>query len=279
MTASIHPSATASGPSATVARRAGSTTFAGIRPLIRKEFAEWAHSRRVWVTVAVVTVFMVLTAANSAITALIIANLPAGADAPDAPVTMDPLENLLAAAGTQIFVMAAIFATMGLLVGERERGTLAWVASKPVGRGAIVGAKFTAAAVVAGLAAVVVPMLATLALVVVLYGVPAVVPVALVTAGMIALVAVFVAISLAASTVVTGQAAVAAVAFGAFFLPAVLGAVVPVDIAPFLPTSILGWAAGFAMGAPVGVVTPVAWAIWTVAIVAIAVWRLERAEL
>jgi ABC-2 type transport system permease protein len=279
MTASIHPAPTSPGASAAVARRAGSTTFAGIRPLVRKELSEWAHSRRVWVTLAVVTAFMVLTAANSAIIAFITANLPAGVDAPDSPVTMDPLENLLAAAGTQIFVMAAIFATMGLLVAERERGTLAWVASKPVGRGAIIGAKFTAAAVVAGLAAVVVPMLATFALVVVLYGVPAVVPVAAVTAGMIALVTVFVAISLAASTVVTGQAAVAAVAFGAFFLPAILGAIVPVDIAPFLPTSILGWAAGFAMGAPVGIVTPVAWTVWTVAIVAFAIWRLERAEL
>ncbi len=277
MTASISP--TSSTVAVAAAQRGGASTFAGSRPLIRKEFAEWAHSRRVWVTVAIVAAFMTLTAANSAITAWIIANVPAGVEAPDAPISMDPLQNLLAAVGSQVFVLAVIFATMGLLVVERERGTLAWVASKPVGRGAIVGAKVVAGTVVAGLVAVVVPTVLTVGLVVVLYGLPALDQVVIVVAGMVAAVAVFVAIGVAAATVVTGQAAVAAIAFGAFLLPSILVAIVPVDIAPFLPTSIVGWSVGFAMGAPVGFVTPVAWAVWTLAIVAFAVWRLERVEL
>ena len=277
MTASISPAS--STVAAAAAQRGSASTFAGSRPLIRKELAEWAHSRRVWVTVVIVAAFMTLTAANSAITAWIIANLPADVEAPDAPISMDPFQNLLAAVGSQVFVLAVIFATMGLLVVERERGTLAWVASKPVGRGAIVAAKVVAGTVVAGLVAVIVPTLLTVGLVAVLYGVPALDQVAIVVAGMVAAVAVFVAIGVAAATVVTGQAAVAAIAFGAFLLPSILVAIVPVDIAPFLPTSIVGWSVGVAMGAPVGFVTPVAWAVWTIAIVAFAVWRLERVEL
>ena len=162
-----------------------SAIVAGTRPLLRKELAEWSHSRRVWVTFAVVAVFMALAAANSWITAWIIANLPPDVVPPEAPVSLDPFQNLIAGVSTQIVVVAAIFATMGLLVAERERGTLAWVASKPVGRGAIVLSKVGAGTAALGLAAVVAPMIVLGVVVAVLYGVPALGPVAIVTIGMI----------------------------------------------------------------------------------------------
>jgi hypothetical protein len=54
---------------------------------------------------------------------------------------------------------------------------------------------------------------------------------------------------------------------------------IPFDIAPFLPTSILDWAVGLALGAPVGFVTPIAWALSIVALVAAAVWRVDKLEL
>jgi ABC-type transport system involved in multi-copper enzyme maturation permease subunit len=253
--------------------------LAGTRPLLRKELAEWSHSRRVWVTFAVVATFMALAAANSWITSLIIANLPPDVVPPEAPVSLDAFENLIAGVSTQIVVVAAIFATMGLLVAERERGTLAWVASKPVGRGAIVLSKIGAGIAALGLAAVVAPMIVVGIVVAVLYGVPALGPVAIVTIGLILAVAVYVAVGIAAATVVTGQAAVAAIAMAVFFLPSIFAAILPVDIMPFLPTSILAWSVGLAMGAPVGVVTPVAWAVGLTIIVAFAVWRLERTEI
>jgi hypothetical protein len=96
---------------------------------------------------------------------------------------------------------------------------------------------------------------------------------------MILAVAAYVAVGIAAATVVTGQAAVAAIAMAVFFLPSIFAAILPVDIMPFLPTSILAWSIGLAMGAPVGVVTPVAWAVGMTLIVAFAVWRLERTEI
>ncbi|HET9520471.1 MAG TPA: ABC transporter permease subunit [Candidatus Limnocylindrales bacterium] len=253
--------------------------FAGLRPLLRKEFAEWRHGRRIYVIPAVMTLFMVLSAANSWIIAQIIANTPQGSPVPDAPVSLEPLQNLMAAVGSQIFVLAAIFATMSLLVGERERGTLAWVASKPVSRGAIWAAKAIAGVAVVGLVAVAIPMAITAAVVAVLYGVPALGAVLIVTAGMVVLAALFVVVGLAVSTVVANQAAVAAIGFGAFVVPSLLVAIVPFDLQPYLPTSILGWAAGVAVGAPVGVVTPIVWAISMAALAVVAIRRLELAEL
>lgn len=255
-----------------------SSRVSGFRPLVRKEIAEWRNGRRIYVIPAVITAFMALSAANAWIIARIAENLPPGAVAPEL-ASMAPLDNLAIAVGSQIFVMAVIFGTMSLLVSDRERGTLAWVASKPVARGAIWSAKATAGSVVMSLVAVVIPMAVTTAIVTALYGVPDPGVVILVTAGMAALAALFTVVGLAAATVVTNQAAVAAIGFGMFFVPTLLVAVVPFDIEPFLPTSILGWSIGFAMGAPVGIVTPIAWALAVLALAAVGVRRLEVTEL
>lgn len=273
-TVTIEPTIATSSPVRAVDR-----AFAGTRPLLRKEFAEWRHGRRAWVILAVVTLFMALTAANGAITAWIIANVPEGVDAPAAPASLAPLDNLLAAVASQIFVLAAIFAVMSLLVAERERGTLAWIASKPVARPAIWTAKFLAGATVVSIVGGLAPLAITVAVVVVLYGAPAVVPVVAMGIGMVAAISLFVAIVLAASAFVANQAAVAAIGFGAFFLPSIVVALVPIDIQPFLPTSILPWFVGLATGAPVGFVTPIAWLVSVTGLAVIAGRRMDRVEL
>ena len=72
---------------------------------------------------------------------------------------------------------------------------------------------------------------------------------------------------------------VAGIAFAVAFVPSIVNALVPFDLAPFEPTSILPWAIGFATGAPVGVITPVAWALGIVGLGAIAGRRMAALEL
>ena len=200
---------------------------------------------------------MVLTRGQRVDHSWIIANLP-----PDArrratpPISLAPLDNLLAAVGSQIFVLAAIFAVVSLIVAERERGTLAWVASKPVSRPAIWMAKWVVGDGRHRGRRGVVPLAdhdrrrhrSCTAL-------PAVVPVVAMAIGMVATIVLFVAVGLAASTVVDEP--------GGGRRDRVRrrcscrrssAALLPVDIAPFLPTSILAWTVGLASGAPVGVV-------------------------
>ena len=102
----------------------------------------------------------------------------------------------MTAVGAQVFVLAAIFAVGSLIVAERHAGTLARVASKPVSRSAIWLAKWASSTGMLALAAVVLPLAATVAVVVVLYGAPPVAVVARFAAGMIALVAFFAAVGL-----------------------------------------------------------------------------------
>jgi ABC-type transport system involved in multi-copper enzyme maturation permease subunit len=259
--------------------RPGAGRFDGLGALVRKDLAEWRSSPRVWVILGVATVFMVLAMANAWLNALIIANLPPGAEAPSAPTSMAPLDNIGFAVGSQIFVIAAVFATLSLLVGDRDRGTLAWVASKPVGRGAIWVSKWIAASISVTLAAGLVPFAVVVVGAAVLYGPPAVVPIMSIAFGIAAAIVLYVAVTLAASTVLWNQAAVAATGLAVLVVPGLLVGLLPVAIEPYLPTSILGWSMGLAIGADVGFVTPIAWAVGVIALAGFAIRRLERIEL
>jgi ABC-type transport system involved in multi-copper enzyme maturation permease subunit len=192
---------------------------------------------------------------------------------------MAPLDNLLTAVATQIFVLAAIFAVASLILRERESGTLSWVASKPVSRASIWTAKFISASAMLVLAAVVAPLAATLAIVVVLYGVPDLAPVALMGVGASAAVVFYAALGLAAGTVMPGQPAIVAVGFAVYALVPALSGLVPVDVEPLLPTSILGWTVGLAAGQDVGLTTPVAWIVGTALLAGLGIRQLRRLEL
>ena len=270
MTASISfPARTAAGASA--------DRLAGFGPLLRKELLEWAHSKRPWVILAVATVFMTMTAANAAINTWIIANVPDASTAAGV-ISLDPNTNFMAAVSTQIFVIVAIFAAMSLLVAERERGTLSWVASKPVSRGAIWLSKWAAAVIVVAIVAGIVPMAATFFVVAPLYGSAGLGVIVFATVGAAASIALMVAVVLAVSTVIPNQPAVAAIGFAAFFLPQILVSLVPVDISPFLPTSIMAWAVGLGAGADAGFVTPIVWAASIVGLTWFASRQMERIE-
>ena len=270
MNASISVPARASG-------RISADSVAGFAPLFRKELGEWAHSKRPWVILTVTTLFMVLTAGNAALNSWIIANVP-DAQTSSAVVSLDPMTNFMAAISTQIFVVVAIFVAMSLLVAERERGTLSWVASKPVSRGAIWLSKWAAATIVVSIVAGIIPMAASFALVAVLYGPASIGAFAFATLGVVASVAFIIAVVLAVSTVIPNQAAVAAIGFTVFLLPLILVSLVPVDISPFLPTSIVDWAMALMVGASTGFVTPIVWAVSVVALAGYASWRMERIE-
>ena len=262
---------------AVAAPRPADRRLAGFGALVRKDLTEWTRGYRAWVVFAVTAVFMVLTAANGWITSRIIASLPDGAEAP-APTSLVPLDNLMTAVGAQVFVLAAIFAVGSLIVAERHAGTLAWVASKPVSRSAIWLAKWASSTGMLALSAVVLPLAATVAVVVVLYGAPPVAVVAGFAAGMVAIVAFFAAVGLAAGTIVPGQPAVIAVGFVVFALLPVLGGILGPDIAALLPTSILPWFAGLATGMPVNWTTPVAFTAAVAAVAGLGLYRIGRME-
>ena len=270
MTASISVPARAAG-------RVPADRLAGFGPLFRKELREWAHSKRIWVILATTTAFMVLTTANGALTSWLVANIP-DAEAPNGPIVLDPLVNFFSAVSTQIFVVVAIFAAMSLLIGERDKGTLSWVASKPVSRASIWLSKWAAASIVVSIVAGIIPMVVTYGVATVLYGPVGIDALAFAAVGVIASITFMVAVVLAASVAVANQAAVAAIGFVVFFFPQLLASLLPVDISPVLPSSILNWAISPVVGAAMGIATPIAWMVSVIALVGFATWRMERLE-
>ena len=244
----------------------------GLGALLRKELTEWRRSRRIWVVFAVSGLFMILSTLNSWLQA----NLPTDPGEPAVTPITDPMLILIGAVSSQIFAVAAIFAVMGILVAERESGTLAWTASKPVSRSGIWLAKYGAATTILWIVAGLLPLAATVAAVAALYGGVPVMPVLIMGIGTALSIAFYVAVALAVSTVVTSQAAVAAVAIGLMFLPQLLGLFVPPQ---FMPTSIMQWTLMVATGEPAGFVTLLAWLATTVGLVVFSVRRMQSMEL
>jgi ABC-2 type transport system permease protein len=256
-----------------------SARLAGLTALVRKDATEWIRGRRAWVVLVTSAVFMVFTAANGWIVARIAEADPNYVPGDYAPTSLVPLDNLLAAVSSQIFVVAAIFAVASLLVRERESGTLAWVASKPVSRTSIWLAKWVSASGILAVVAVIVPLALTVVAITALYGAPDAGAVVALAVGATAMVGFFAAFGLAVGTVLPGQPAVAAAGFGLFALAPIVGALLPGPVVEVLPTSILGWSLGTAMGAPMGVLAPAGWAIGTAALAVIGIRRMGRIEL
>lgn len=261
-----------------IARDAADTgRLTGLRSLLRKDVTEWVRGRRAWIVAIVTTAFMALSAANGWIIAQVAPSLPPGGEPPT--FSLSPTDNLLAAISSQIFVLAAILAVVSLIATERQAGTLAWTASKPISRTAIWLSKWLSASGMLILVAGLLPLAAATVVVVVLYGAP---PFALVAGGLLGMagtMAFFAALGLAAGTVMPGQAAVAATGFGVFALVPALSGLIPVPVGPFLPTSILSWSLELAAGMEPGLVTPFAWIGWTAILVAYATRRMDRLEL
>src|SRR4051812_6508811 len=110
--------------------------FTGLPTLFRKDVREWLRGRRAAVAFTISMSVMVFLAANAWITARIVEAMPEEADGL-VPVVQTSTDNFLVAASAQLFVLVAIFAVSGLIARERDTGTLAWVASKPVSRTSI----------------------------------------------------------------------------------------------------------------------------------------------
>ena len=245
----------------------------GFGSLVRREFTEWRRAHRSWMVLLFSTLFMTLAALNSWLQSVLPADVTEGAG----PPSFDPVMSLVGPISTHVFVVAASFAVIALLTAERESGTLAWTASKPVSRRAIWMAKFVSASGVMYMLAAVLPLAATVALVTILYGAVPVGTVAFVALGMAMIIVLYMAVALAASTVVTSQAAVGAITLGVLWFAPMLGGLLPDPTV--MPWAVLDWSVRLGVGQPASFIAPISWAVTVGALIAIALRRMERMEL
>ena len=257
----------------------GPTSLLGLGNLVRKDLSEWLHGKRPWVVLGVTTSVFALAAANARITEWAARSLPADpGDGPAKVLSVLPLDNVIFAIGTQFIVLAAIFATMSLLIAERDSGTLAWTISKPVSRTSVLVSKWLTSTLILWVTAVVIPLAFTTAIVTVLYGLPDLSVVVTLGATLITVPAFFTAVALTAATIVPSQSAVGAIGVAIFVAPQIVGGIVP-SLTPFFPGSIFDWAVEASTGGAASPVTPVAWLVGLAVLFVLARKRLNAMDL
>lgn len=246
----------------------------GLQPFFRKELQEWLRSSRAVVLLAITAVMMVLNTLTARLGEMS-ANR-AGVPVP-ANLSFDPTTNVLYKWPQWVFFFAIIFSA-NLLIVERDRGTLAWSLTKPLSRTAFLAGKWAAAMVMFTAFGIVLPMAASVVAAAVAYGMPDLGPVVVATLLLTTTPAFFFALTLALATVLPSQPPVAGIAVGVAIAPGLVGSFLP-GIADYLPPTMGPWAVAVAMGHPASAVTPVAWAVGTLAAAAFGVWRLRTADL
>jgi ABC-type transport system involved in multi-copper enzyme maturation permease subunit len=229
-------------------------TLLGFRTVLRKELNEWARSPKPYIVAGLSILYAAVTTLSP-----LIARAIGEAAAIDLPT--DPTTTVLTNWGGQSLALIAIVATMALLSGERERGTLAWSLTKPVSPTSILAAKFVAATAAFSVAAFLVPLILSVGIATVAYGaMPDLTVVAPFALLFLTFPAFYVALTLGLGAVIRSTAGVAGAAFAVMFAPMILGGFLPIVVA-LSPTSIGVWARAFAMGEPVPWMTPAAWVV------------------
>ncbi len=255
----------------------------GFANLLRKEYGLWWNTRRWLVHLLVWPVLangFVLAAAFS--------------QAKEPNFTAFEISQMVTTfffiAVGQVGAFGAVVATQGAIVGEKQRGTAAWIMSKPVRREVFVLAKLVAQAVSFLSLAVAIPSA-------IFYGQSRILwgsfPDPLAFVGSVLLVALhvlfYLALTLMLGTFFRGSSAVAGIALGALLGGYVaqerlkrLASAMPwdlPDIAALITNGIPLDAPAVPLAAPVLLTIPiVATAIWTALFVAVALWRFARDE-
>jgi ABC-type transport system involved in multi-copper enzyme maturation permease subunit len=222
--------------------------FLGFGTFFRKEIADWVRSRRALIVGAFVI-------ASAIFTTLVPFISGTSGEASGLALSMDPTANVLLGWGGQTMAVVILLATMALMSGERDRGTLAWSLTNPISPTSILAAKWLAAVLVLAVVAVLVPLAISVGIATVAYGaVPD-----LGTVGLFALLymtvpAFYVALTLALGSFIKATAGIAAIGFVVALLPTMLGSLVPA-LGEVSPTAIGGWAMAVATGQPASTLT------------------------
>jgi ABC-2 type transport system permease protein len=247
----------------------------GFGTQFRKELREWIRSHRG----AAVLLSAMSIGAFTVVIPFIVKAADTMGTAPE--MSMDPTVNVLLGwgTGTVAFVtFIVVLSTIGLMTGERDRGTLAWALTNPVSRPAILLAKWAAAMVALGVFTIVVPLAMQVVIATVAYGsVPDIALVAGFGALYLIVPAFWLAVTIAGGTVISSTAGVAGIGLFVMFLPGIVGTVMP-SLNAISPTNLHLWAHAVATGGPVDWSMPLVTAAAVALLAAAAIVAFQRQD-
>ena len=257
----------------TTERGARGGLFLGFTTVFRKEITEWLRGRAALIVAAVATASAIFT------TLIPFVVRASGEPAPGLTLTKDPTANvLLGWSASQTVAVIAVLATMALVSAERDRGTLAWNLTNPVSPTSIIAAKFCAAMLVIGTAAVILPLAISVGVATIAYGaLPDLGTVALFAALFLTVPAFYIGLNVALGSVVKSTVGVAGIAFAVMFLPLMFAGLLPA-VSELSPTSIGTWAFATATGAAASALTLGGWLVAMAILVVGAKLAFDRQE-
>jgi ABC-2 type transport system permease protein len=240
----------------TIAARAGNRPFLGFGTLLRKELTEWRRGKGALVIAGISIATAIFTTVVPFIT-------PKG----QGPVlSLDPTANVLLGWTGLTAAVVALIASMTLITGERDRGTLPWILTKPVSPVSVLAAKWTAAMLVYGVLGVIIPLAVSAGVATVAYGgVPKLDVVATFALLYLTVPAFFIALTIALGTFVKSTGGVAGIGFLVLLAPMLVGGAVPI-LRDISPTNIGAWALATATGQATSVLTLIGWLVAMVAL-------------
>jgi ABC-2 type transport system permease protein len=251
----------------------------GLGLLLRKEIREQARTMRLVAVVAVFALLGLLSPVFARYVREIVEAVGGGqfeGMIPE-PVVGDAVVQFTKNMG-QFGVLIAILVAMGSVATETERGTAAFLLTKPITRGAFVAAKVIAIGALLAIALTVAGVLCWIYTTILFEPLPVAGfagGVALVWLSLVA----FAAVTLLASVVTRSGLAAGGLGFGAFVATGILSALPA--IGPYMPTSLWGAADALALGTvPDPLAGPVlANVILVLAALGLAGWSFRRQEL
>ncbi len=251
----------------------------GFGLLLRKELREQARTMRLVVVVAVFAILGLMSPVFARYVREIVDAVGGGqfeGMIPD-PAVGDAVAQFTKNLG-QFGVLVAILVTMGSVATEKERGTAAFLLTKPITRGAFVAAKIVGIGALLALALAVAGALCWVYTAILFEPLPVAG-----FAGAVALVwlslGVFAAFTFLASVVTRSALVAGGVGFGLFLVVGILSALPA--IGPYMPTSLWGAADALALGTvPEPLLGPVlANVALAAAALVLAGWSFRRQEL
>jgi ABC-2 type transport system permease protein len=206
----------------------------------RKEWMEYIRTYRLLI-VAVVLIFFGLTSPLLAkFTPEIIAFFPGGTDISiliPPPTIWDAITQYVKNM-TQFGIILALLLTMGIVVQEKDKGTAAMILVKPMLRGAFLGAKFLALAVMFAIC-LIAAGLACYYYTLLLFEAMNILHWLVLNALLFLYLLVYISITLFCSTLTKSQAAAGGVALGLLVVLGILGAIP--GLGKYLPGELISW--------------------------------------
>ena len=249
----------------------------GLGLLLRKEAREQVRTMRLLTVVAVFALIGLLSPVTARYMREIVEAVGGGqfeGMIPE-PTVADAVAQFTKNIG-QFGVLVAILVTMGSVATEKERGTAAFVLTKPIGRGSFIGAKVLAIGALLAAATVVAGVLCWVYTALLFEPLPVAHFAAAVGLVWLSL-AVVAAVTFLASVVTRSALVAGGVGFGAFLVAGILSALP--GVGAYLPTSLWGAAGELALGTvPDPLVGPIVANVLLVAAAVVAAWWAFRGQ-